>query len=147
MLQSRVVRRKNGIAYIYISGCVTKDELIGLWEVWKKNDCAAVLVDELSREAIYLLVDLILPFLPDPFFNGILSALFDRNDVPCELLNAIYVKGDEACKIVIALCDDLPEEVSVLCRTDCSEEVRELYFLKHPNVEGGDATLPPGLLV
>jgi len=126
---------------------VTKDELIRLWEVWKKNDCAAIIVEKLPREAVFLLVDLVLPLLPDVFFNGVLSSLFDHNDVPCELLKPIYVKGDEGCRIAIALCDELPDEISVLCRTDCSEGVREHYFLKHPNVEGGDATLPPGRLV
>jgi hypothetical protein len=72
---------------------------------------------------------LLLSQLPNELALLTLANLAELDDVPIDLLEELFDKGDTGCKVTICLRQDLNESLRDKCRNSSDSEVREHYSL------------------
>lgn len=88
------------------------------------------LPDDLSAEEICGMADFLLHQIPNELSYLLLADLAELDKFPADLLEEVLCKGDQGCRVAVALRDDLSERLQELCRTSSDEEVRSHYAVR-----------------
>lgn len=92
---------------------------------FSKNCCILVSKD-MSSEEVNELVNFILG-KKDKLAMMILADIVEEYPLAEDVLLEIYNNGDLGCRVAIALRDDLPESIAVLCAKSAEDEVRSHF--------------------
>lgn len=116
---------------IHISNHLSSKSYEALRRKYAKNKNASIsLPTDLSVTEIRDLVNLILHQPLDIFGYVLLADMAESPLLPLDLLEEIYQKGDVGCRVAIALRDDLPEQLKILCMASPEDTVREHFFAR-----------------
>lgn len=100
-----------------------------LSNVWDKSTSLSLCLNISIPDFEAVVTELLRKPLNDLAFS-ILSEIAEKDGLNEELMRLIYNHGDKGCKVAIALRNDLPADLKILCEHSDDADIREHYMNK-----------------